>query len=112
MQHLPREHLREALSIIKSGQEIDKPTAIHLKKQLAEEFREQLMLGTPTNQDETGLRRLAAQIKAKKVAESKVILLSATPYNKTYGDLGNQLRLFIPDDKDIGIRPEKLLSLS
>ena len=41
--------------------------------------------------------------------ESKVILLSATPYNKTYIDLSNQLRLFLPEDVDIGIRPESLL---
>jgi superfamily II DNA or RNA helicase len=41
--------------------------------------------------------------------ESKVILLSATPYNKTYIDLGNQLRLFVPEDADVGIRPENLL---
>jgi len=33
--------------------------------------------------------------------ESKCILLSATPYNKTYTDLSNQLRLFIPEDKDL-----------
>jgi len=41
--------------------------------------------------------------------DSKVILLSATPYNKTYLDLANQLRLFIPEDNDIGLRPERLL---
>src|SRR5919198_3513012 len=41
--------------------------------------------------------------------ESKVILLSATPYNKTYIDLANQLRLFLPEDADVGIRPENLL---
>lgn len=41
--------------------------------------------------------------------ESKVILLSATPYNKSYVDLSNQLRLFIPDDKDLGIRPERYI---
>lgn len=41
--------------------------------------------------------------------DSKVILLSATPYNKTYFDLSNQLRLFIPDDKDLGISPERYL---
>jgi superfamily II DNA or RNA helicase len=41
--------------------------------------------------------------------ESKCILLSATPYNKTYTDLSNQLRLFIAEDKDLGIRPERLL---
>jgi hypothetical protein len=36
-------------------------------------------------------------------------LLSATPYNKTYLDLSNQLRLFVAEDKDLGIRPERLL---
>ena len=41
--------------------------------------------------------------------ESRCILLSATPYNKTYGDLSNQLRLFVPEDRDLGIRPERLL---
>ena len=41
--------------------------------------------------------------------DSKCILLSATPYNKTYLDLSNQLRVFIPDDQDLGIRPERLL---
>lgn len=41
--------------------------------------------------------------------ESRCILLSATPYNKTYGDLSNQLRLFIPEDRDVGVRPERLL---
>ena len=41
--------------------------------------------------------------------ESKVILLSATPYNKTYLDLSNQLRLFVPEDKELSIRPECLL---
>ena len=41
--------------------------------------------------------------------ESKVILLTATPYNKTYLDLSSQLRLFVPEEQDIGIRPEALL---
>lgn len=31
----------------------------------------------------------------------KVILLSATPFNKTCLDLGAPLRLFLPDQKDI-----------
>ncbi len=35
-----------------------------------------------------------------------MILLSATPYNKSYLDLSAQLRLFIPEDRDIGLRPE------
>jgi superfamily II DNA or RNA helicase len=41
--------------------------------------------------------------------DGKVILLSATPYNKTYLDLSNQLRLFISDDKDLGISPEEYI---
>lgn len=41
--------------------------------------------------------------------DSKVVLLTATPYNKTYLDLGAQLRLFLGDQNDIGIRPEAML---
>lgn len=38
--------------------------------------------------------------------DCKVLLLTATPYNKHYKDLSAQLRLFIDDDMDLGIRPE------
>ncbi len=41
--------------------------------------------------------------------ESRVIMLSATPYNKTYLDIANQLRLFVDPEKDIGIAPEALI---
>jgi superfamily II DNA or RNA helicase len=41
--------------------------------------------------------------------DSKCVLLSATPYNKTYLDLASQLGLFVPEDRDLGIRPEQLL---
>jgi len=41
--------------------------------------------------------------------DSRVILLSATPYNKTYLDLSNQLRLFVDESEDIGVRPERYL---
>ena len=41
--------------------------------------------------------------------DSKVILLSATPYNKSYADLANQLKLFIPEDLDLGISPERYI---
>lgn len=37
---------------------------------------------------------------------SKVLLLTATPYNKDYRDLSNQLKLFIGEDADLGIQPE------
>jgi superfamily II DNA or RNA helicase len=38
--------------------------------------------------------------------ECKVLLLSATPYNKSYSDLANQLGLFIDPDDDLGLSPE------
>jgi superfamily II DNA or RNA helicase len=38
--------------------------------------------------------------------DAKVILLTATPYNKTKADLSAQLRLFIDERANIGIRPE------
>jgi len=42
-------------------------------------------------------------------SDSRVILLSATPYNKTYLDLSSQLRLFLPEHADVGIRPERFI---
>ena len=42
--------------------------------------------------------------------DSKCILLSATPYNKTYLDLSAQLGLFIDKDADLGVRPSKFLN--
>ncbi|MEZ4525173.1 MAG: helicase-related protein [Desulfobacterales bacterium] len=39
-----------------------------------------------------------------------MILLTATPYNKTYADIASQLRLFMPEDRELGICPEKLIS--
>lgn len=38
-----------------------------------------------------------------------VLLLTATPYNKHYSDLSNQLKLFISEDQDLGIRPENYI---
>ena len=40
---------------------------------------------------------------------SQCILLSATPYNKAYLDLANQLRLFLDPEDAVGIRPEEYL---
>ena len=44
-----------------------------------------------------------------RACNSKCILLTATPYNKSFLDLSSQLRLFVQSDADIGIRPEVLL---
>ena len=99
MQHLPQEELRTAMSLIKSDVAMDNQTALRLKKKLAEEFRDQLTIGIPTNEDELGLRRLAAQIKAKKVIvklflrhplHAKLYLLfRPDPINPTVGYLGS-----------------------
>ena len=54
-------------------------------------------------------RRYRAIQEYVRANESKCILLSATPYNKTYLDLSSQLRIFVEDEHDLGIRPERLL---
>ncbi|MBP5365165.1 MAG: helicase [Bacteroidales bacterium] len=41
--------------------------------------------------------------------DSKVLLLTATPYNKDFADLAAQLKLFISEDDDLGIRPEEYI---
>src|SRR5262249_13722434 len=67
MQRLPADELRECLSLIHADGTIDNQTAIRLRKRLAQEFRDQLTFGVPTNEDEAGLRRLASQLKAGKL---------------------------------------------
>ncbi len=37
------------------------------------------------------------------------VLISATPFNKEFSDVSNQLRLFLSDDDDLSIRPERWL---
>ncbi|MFO0968066.1 MAG: phospholipase D-like domain-containing protein [Gemmataceae bacterium] len=66
MQQLPQDQLRTLMSV--SGEpQIDQATAIVLKRKLAQDFRDQLMVGIPTNEDEAGLRRLAAQLASNKL---------------------------------------------
>lgn len=99
MQRAPEEELRAATSVIESDGLMDNQTALRLKRRLAEEFRNQLTLGVPTNEDEAGLRRLAAQIKAKKVVvrlflkhplHAKLYLLyRQDPINPIVGYLGS-----------------------
>lgn len=38
--------------------------------------------------------------------DSRVVLLTATPYNKRFQDVANQIGLFVDNDDNLGIRPE------
>jgi len=99
MQRLDDEELRMALRFVRNDKELDNQTALRLKKKLAEQFRQQLAYGVPTNEDEVGLRRLAKQIQAKKVIvklylrhplHAKLYLLfRADPNNPVTGFLGS-----------------------
>jgi superfamily II DNA or RNA helicase len=99
MHRHPSEDLRRAMGFTNHRDGMDNQTALRLKKRLAEEFREQLTVGAPTNEDEAGLRRLAAQIKAKKVVvklflryplHAKLYLLfRPDPINPIVGYLGS-----------------------
>ena len=42
--------------------------------------------------------------------DSRVLLLSATPYNKGLGDLAAQLALFLDPHDDLGLRPERAIA--
>jgi len=39
--------------------------------------------------------------------DARCLLVTATPYNKQFTDVGNQLRLFLDENRDLGLRPEK-----
>ena len=67
MQRLPQDDLQALFRLDPQDDDIDNATALRRKKELVDAFRKQLTVGAPSNEDETGLRRLAAQIKAKKV---------------------------------------------
>ena len=67
MQRLPKDELRRNLAIICSDKRIDQGEALRLKKLMAQEFREQLMLGTPSSEDEAGLQRLKDQLRSGKL---------------------------------------------
>ncbi|MEJ7784939.1 MAG: helicase-related protein [Solirubrobacteraceae bacterium] len=42
--------------------------------------------------------------------DPRVLLLTATPYNKAFTDAAGQLRLWLSDDADLGVRPERMIS--
>src|ERR1017187_9726999 len=76
MQRLPQDELREALSLVHPSGNLDLQTAARLKKRMAEDFRDQLTYGAPTNEDERGLQHLAMQIRSRKVRTDLIRRLS------------------------------------
>ncbi len=99
MQQMPQDQLRATMSLVRGEEQIDQATAIALRRRLAEDFREQLMVGIPTNADEDGLRRLAAQLASRKLVvklflryplHAKLYLLfRQDPLNPTTAYLGS-----------------------
>ena len=67
MQRLPQDELRDAYSLAPQESEMSMQAAVQLKRRLAQNFRDQLTFGAPTDADEAGLRRLSAQLKSGKV---------------------------------------------
>lgn len=82
MQRLPQDELREALSLLPNEEEVSNQLVIRMKRKLAEDFRNQLTFGAPTDADEAGLRRLAAQLRAGKVVVK--LFLRHTLHAKLY----------------------------
>ena len=52
MQRRPEEELRAAFSLRPEDNQMDNRRVVQLKKELAQEFRDQLIIGAPTNADE------------------------------------------------------------
>ncbi|WP_088429480.1 helicase-related protein [Halomicronema hongdechloris] len=67
MNKLPQEELYESRSLLSSKGGIDNRKVIQLKKRIAQEFRQQLAIGIPSDREEAALRKLSAQIRAKKL---------------------------------------------
>jgi superfamily II DNA or RNA helicase len=97
MQRLPQDELRLAHNIAGADEGIDNQTALHLRKRAAEDFREQLVMGVPTDQDEAGLRRLSAQLRSGKVVVKLHLRypLHAKLYLLFRSDLNNPITGFV-----------------
>ena len=98
MQEKPEDELRKIFSL-KGEQSIDQGTVARLKARMAQEFRQQLLLGAPSNADEEGLRRLSQELRGGKLVvklflrhklHAKLYLLYRTdPNNPITGFMGS-----------------------
>lgn len=97
MQRLPEEEIRDFFSNEKRA--LDNNIALELKKKIAKEFKEQLIIGNPTNQDEISLKKLSKQLRQKRVVvklhlkhtlHAKLYLAHRDDYNSpTIGFVGS-----------------------
>src|SRR5688572_14928360 len=67
MHRRPEDELKAAFSFREDGAGMDNAQAVRIKKEEAEKFRQQLIVGAPTDADEAGLRRLVKQISEGKL---------------------------------------------
>lgn len=67
MHRPPEEEMKALQSMRRSAHAVDGPTLARLKRRITESFKEQLEFGVPSNEAETALRRLAGQLRARKV---------------------------------------------
>ncbi|GCF06470.1 hypothetical protein KDI_00340 [Dictyobacter arantiisoli] len=99
MQDKPENELRKFFSL-RDDQGIDNSVAVRIKKQVAQEFRDQLLVGAPTNADYEGLRRLSEQLRSRRLVvklflrhhlHAKLYLLynPSHPYAKSVGYVGS-----------------------
>lgn len=90
MQKLPVDILRDFFS---NDQDhiIDQAEALKLKKRLAQEFKDQLTIGSPTEQDEKALQKLSRQMKENKVVVK--LHLRYTLHAKLYLAYSNDKRV-------------------
>jgi superfamily II DNA or RNA helicase len=99
MQKLPKDELNDILGLGISQKPISQGEIVNLKKRIVQEFRQQLMLGKPNNDDEWGLKRLKTQLEDKKVIvklylrhplHAKLYLIPQNHHNlKAIGFLGS-----------------------
>jgi len=82
MQSLPQDELRKAYRLIRDDEGIDQASALKIKKRMAEEFRDQLMFGAPTDRDEKALRQLSRQLQSGKLVTK--LYLRHTLHAKLY----------------------------
>lgn len=93
----PSDELRQSLRLRTDDDLVDNQTAVRERRRIAEEFRQQLTFGTPSNDDESALRQLSAQIRSKKLVVKVFVrhLLHAKLYLSYRKDVNNPVTGFL-----------------